>query len=112
MTKKEIRQMTQKIYTAVEKSGLTSRKYHTTDWMPVYNLREIAQSTLPENVRIIFGDNWYQKNDLAEWKTWDLTAEDAMTGEVYFCGQIRAFAAGSVDDVWSAFDLTASWYIN
>lgn len=109
MTTKEINAVIKRLYTAVENSGWSSRLWHDEDWAGLYRIREICNDVLPVGFRLIrqevFG---YDANNMT--KRYLFTVEHVDTGERIIDANINAHAAGRVDDVWSAYDCTATFY--
>lgn len=115
MTTKEKNAMIRNIYRIIAEDGITSHIYRDGDWRKVYELRDIAQIAargwcagymVDAQPAIVFAD--IETCDTC--KRYNVSIEDAISGEVYGGGQIVAAFAGSVEEPWSAYDVCATWW--
>lgn len=115
MTAKEKIRMVLEIYRIIAEDGITSHIYRDGDWRKVYELRDIAQIAargwcagymVDAQPAIVFES--VETCDTC--KRYNVSIEDAVSGEVYGGGQIVAAFAGSVEEPWSAYDVCATWW--
>lgn len=115
MTTKEKNAMIRNIYSIIAESGITSHIYRDSNWDKVFVLREIANNAIKlycgrlgvyDDIRCIF--EGIETCDTC--KRYNVSIEDALTGEVYGGGQIVAAFAGSVESPWDAYDVCATWW--
>lgn len=105
-------QMIKKIYEVVTNSGLTSHKFRDDDWRMIKEVRDTinryflrAGETISVYYDNVFG---YTNNGMA--KEYGMVIENTVTGNILGKGVITACAAGTVDDVWSAYDICISFW--
>lgn len=110
MEKKEIKSIIKKLYDAVEKSGWSAHKYVDTDWHNLYAIREVCNNVLPAGWRLICNNVFGYSHDNTT-KDYQFVVENEVTGEQIIECFVRAYAAGRVDDVWSAYDCTAMFCV-
>lgn len=93
-----------RIYSVINKLGLTSHKFHDEYWQGVKAIIE-AVSTVPGVTDISYGSNngGYRKNDDGtQWKEYLVTIE-TIDGTIE--GILNAHAAGTVQDPFSSYDV-------
>jgi len=104
--------MIKKIYEVVSNSGLTSHKFRDDDWRMIWEVRDTINRYFMQRGEAIAcyfsGVAGYINNGMA--KEYEMLVENSITGEVYGKGIITACAAGTVDDVWSSYDICISFW--
>lgn len=109
METKEVNKLINKLYAAVENSGWSAHKYYGTDWAGLMQIRDIVNAVLPQGwafmVQEVFG---YTRDNHC--KDYLFTVEHTETGERIIDCNVRAYAAGTMQDIWSAYDCTATFY--
>lgn len=109
MEKKEIKSIIKKLYDAVEKSGWSAHKYTDSDWHNLYAIREVCNNVLPAGWKLVC-DCVYGYTPDNQSKDYHFVVEHEITGEQIISCNVRAYAAGRVNNVWSAYDCTALFY--
>ena len=105
-------QMIKKIYEVVSNSGLTSHKFSDDDWRMIWEVRDTINRYFfhaNETISCYFsGVAGYINDEQA--KEYEMTVENSITGELLGRGIITACAAGTVDDIWSSYDICISFW--
>lgn len=96
------------LYKEVEKSKMTSHKYSDNDWKYVHQLMDVIKgvNTFVSDLSYHVENGGYRTN--GNTKDWELDIT-LTTGELIH-GRISAFAAGTVKDPWSSYDMTATFW--
>ena len=104
--------MIRDIYTAIEDSRICSHLVHDDDWAHVRMLTNIVNDMLRRKydgfICLRKEVEGYSHNNMT--KSYLMSVEDDLFGEQIIEGRINCHAAGRVNDVWSAYDMTASWW--
>lgn len=109
MTTKEINKLIHALYKAVEESRWSAHMWHDNDWSALHRIREICNRVLPDGFKLIRHEVYgYDANNMT--KRYLFTVENVDTGERIIDANVNAHAAGRVNDVWSAYDCTATFY--
>lgn len=109
MTTKDIKRLIAKLYEKVQETGWSSHLYRDNDWSNLYDIRYICNSVLPDGYKTICQEIYgYCHGDMC--KEYLFTIEHTTTGERIIDISVKAHAAGSVEDVWSAYDTTAIFW--
>ena len=109
MTRKEVKALVMRLYDAVQESGWSSHKYTDDDWHNLYSIREVCKNVLPDGWKLLCNEVYgYSANGMA--KDYNFLVENVETGEQIITCNVRAFAAGLVNNPWSSYDCTALFY--
>ena len=109
MTRKEVQNLIGKLYNEIQYSGWSSHLYRDADWRNLYAIRELCNQVLPTGYKTVCQDVYgYDPNGMT--KRYLFTIEHEETGERIIDVAVNAFAAGTVNDVWSAYDTTAIFW--
>ena len=109
METKEIKKLIDKLYDAVHDSGWSSHLHRDTDWHNLYEIRNICNSVLPNDWRLLCETVYgYDSNNTT--KSYLFTVENINTGERIIDASVNAHAAGTVADQWSAYDCVAIFW--
>jgi hypothetical protein len=104
-------QMIKKIYDVVAASGLTSHKFKDDDWRMVAEVRDTINRyflNIGEPVSCYYSHVFgYTNNGMA--KEYEVCLENEQ-GELLGKGIITACAAGTVENVWSSYDICVSFW--
>ena len=105
------------LYKAVEKSGLTAHKLRDLSWEHVRALEEVIADVLNKvnaeqgtDLQYQITTAGYRKNDGAEWKEYNFQLYSDTEDCGVIGGHINCHQAGTVQDPWSAYDMTASFW--
>ena len=105
-------QIIKSIYDVVTARGLTSHKFKDDDWRMIWEVRDTINRFFMqkgETISCYFsGVAGYVNNGNA--KEYEMQVENSITGEIYGKGIITACAAGTVEDVWSSYDICISFW--
>lgn len=106
-------QLIKEVYKVVNNYGFTSHKFADDDWNMIFEMRDTINRyfdiALKSEARCLFsGVVGYINDGMA--KEYEVTIENMNTGEVYGRGIITACAAGTVENVWSSYDICISFW--
>lgn len=115
MHRNSVKAIIKKLYEAVEISKVTSHKWHDLGWEGVGKGITVVQNTLnkigPKYDREFFYEVESVKGYSGDGQTkiWSMQVVDSMDNRI--CGgQIRAYAAGTVEDPWKSYDYTITFW--
>jgi hypothetical protein len=84
---------------------LTSRMYRDDAWQGVWELCAYIEK-LGFDVSVSVKDGGYRKNDLSQWKEYEL---EISLGEIVVPARLWASAAGTEDDPFGMYDLSMTF---
>lgn len=106
------KQVVKRIYDVINASGLTSHKFKDDDWSMIWEVRDVINRIFfkaGEPISCFFsGVTGYNAEGTA--KEYEMTVEGSHNGELYAKGIITACAAGTVEDIWSSYDICISFW--
>lgn len=109
MTTKEINNIIAKLYDEVQRTGWSSHLYRDDDWHNLYQIRDICNRVVPNGYKTLRQEIYgYMYENMC--KAYLFTIEHEETGERIIDISVKAHAAGSVQNVWSAYDTTAIFW--
>ena len=115
MTKRSYNKIIRTVYNAVEKSGLTSRKFHDYWWEGVSSIIRTVNDAL-EPLSMQYNDYFtYSIEEVKGYSNDGMTKTYNMeicnrSGEKIIGGNIVCYTAGTIQDPWSSYDLTCTFW--
>lgn len=117
MHKNSVKAIIKRLYEAVEESKVTSHKWHDFGWEGIDTGVAVVQRALKEIGEEYDNEFFYEVDSVAGYsadnhtKTWVMQIVDSMDKRI--CGgQIRAYAAGTVEDPWKSYDFTITFWVD
>ena len=115
MDKRNYNRIVRNLYAVIEQSGLTSRKFHDPGWAGVNSVIETVNKAL-EPLSIQYGEYFTYSIEYVPGYSADMMTKTYnmqicnMANEKILGGEIRGYAAGTVQDPWLSYDLTCSFW--
>lgn len=115
MNRNSVKAIIKRLYEAVENSKVTSHKWHDLGWEGVDKGVAVVQEALKEIGKKYDNEFYYEVESVkgyssdGQTKTWLMQIVDCMDNRI--CGgQIRSYAAGTVEDPWKSYDYTITFW--
>lgn len=115
MNKNSVKAIIKRLYEAVEISKVTSHKWHDLGWEGVDKGIAVVQEALKKIGEKYDNEFYYEVESVkgysgdGQTKTWSMQVVDSMNNRI--CGgQIRAYAAGTIEDPWKSYDYTITFW--